>query len=198
MVIYDESCRGWPWLTQSWEVGSALARARGCTDATAGFTGWAEAIEWLAGRAEAGPIGEVQFWGHGKWGEVFFARDALDASALDDQHPLHEGLARIRRAMNDQSRWWFRSCETFGARRGQTFARRWVDFFGCEAVGHTFIIGPWQSGLHRLRPGRSPDWDPREGLLEGDAEAPRRAAWSRAWRPNTVFCLRMDVPADLG
>lgn len=85
--------------------------------------------------------------------------------------------------------WWFRTCETLGASCGQAFARAWADFLGCRVAGHTHVIGFYQSGLHSLRPGEKPTWSADEGIIEGDAARPLRAAESRRGIPNTITCL---------
>jgi hypothetical protein len=90
--------------------------------------------------------------------------------------------------------WWFRTCETFGCEAGHDFARRWTRFFGCRAASHTYIIGPWQSGLHILEPGQSPDWPLDEGLAEGTPDSPEKALWSTPGKPNTIFCLTSRLP----
>lgn len=85
-------------------------------------------------------------------------------------------------------------CETFGAEIGQRFAKAWVDFFNCRAAGHTYIIGPFQSGLHILKPGEEPNWSPWEGLKDGTPAAPKHALWSRPSVPNTITCLHGRIP----
>ncbi len=195
LLVYDRTCTRPPFLTQSWVAGALIARVRGRLDAAYGARDWASALDWLASTDADAPIAEIQFWGHGKWGRIYIDDDILDAGALSSGHPLHPKLEAIRERMNPEARWWFRSCETFGADAGHDFAMRLVDWFGRPAAGHTYIIGPWQSGLHRLEPGQRPDWSTDEGLVEGSPAAPRRAAWSRAWHPRTINCLRMDIPA---
>ena len=70
----------------------------------------------------------------------------------------------------------------------------WTDFFGCRAAGHTYIIGPLQSGLHAIAPGGTPHWSTYEGLDVGSPEKPRRALWSIPGAPNTISCLRVNLP----
>jgi hypothetical protein len=89
---------------------------------------------------------------------------------------------------------WFRTCETFGADRGQRFACALGDRMGVRVAGHTFVIGVWQSGLHALDPGARPSWDPREGLVEGNAARPIRAAPSMPGAPNTITCFSGSIP----
>lgn len=198
LLFYDDTCRtsrlglG---LTHSWVAGAALYGAVGKFHAARGFRGWADALRWLAEHGGDAPIDEIQYWGHGKWGRVFIDGDALDASWLTPNHPHFAALARIRERMSHpDALWWFRTCETFGADAGHDFARRWTDFFGTRAAGHTYIIGPFQSGLHALRPGEAPTWSVHEGLDEGTPDAPRRALWSVPGAPNTISCLRADLP----
>jgi hypothetical protein len=196
-MVYDRTCRSRPWLTQAWIVGATLARARGELDASFGAASWEEALEWIVGYGRGLPIAEIQYWGHGKWGKVFIDQEALTSSALDASHGLNPSLQRIRARMDAESRWWFRTCESFGGESGKTFAREWAEFFGCDAAGHTFIIGPWQSGLHNLGPGEIPSWPSEEGIAEGSPASPIRAYWSRPWRARTINCLRMRIPDRL-
>ena len=95
-----------------------------------------------------------------------------------------------------QGLWWWRTCETLGAARGQAFAGALAEFLDARVAGHTFIIGAWQSGLHTLGPGETPRWSPTEGLKDGDPERPRAAYGSSRRAPNTIHCLHGQVPKD--
>jgi hypothetical protein len=157
---------------------------------------WDEALRWLAGAQPlAAPIAEIQIWSHGQWGRALLEADVLDGEALRPGHPLNAPLRAVRDRLRPGSLWWFRTCETFGAVAGQRFARALVDFLGCRGAGHTHVIGFWQSGLHSLGPGESPGWSASEGVVEGTAEEPLRAARSRSGAPNTITCLQGSVPA---
>jgi hypothetical protein len=195
LMIYDRTCpRPWilPGLSQIWGAGRYLYRALGRLDASYGAGSWAEALDWLAAVQTHDRIGEVQFWGHGRWGLARIGAEPLDASALKPGHPHHDRLARVRdRLEPGNALWWFRTCETFGTRTGQSFARAWTRYFDCRAAGHTFIIGAWQSGLHSLRPGEEPAWPEEEGLVPGD---PDRALTSRPGAPNTITFLHGRIP----
>ena len=198
LLVYDRTCRGTGphlGLSHAWSSGALLYRALDRLDAAHGASSWQEALDWLAGVEPAQRIGEVQFWGHGKWGDVRIADEALDLAALDAQHPLYERLCAIRARSSDSLLWWFRTCETFGALRGQEFARAWANFFRCRVAGHTFVIGYFQSGLHSLRAGERPGWDPEEGLVSGTAIRPERAAPSTPFAPNTITCFAGRVPS---
>lgn len=176
-----------PGLSHAWAGGRVLYRALGRLDAGHGAASWADALDWLATFQPQRPIAEIQFWGHGRWGEARVGGEVLDASALDPGHPLFARLARVRGRMlrGGDGLWWFRTCETFGTARGHDFARAWTRFFGCRAAGHTHVIGLWQSGLHALMPGAEPHWPVDEGVT-----AAGTGAVSRPGRPNTISFLR--------
>lgn len=198
LMIYDRTCRGGPalpGLAQAWWTGGHLYRGLGRIDRFAGFAEWGDALRWVAEVEPERPIAEIQLWCHGKWGHARLDRAPLDADALSTSHALHGLLRAIReRLVGPEALVWFRTCETFGANAGHDFARRFTDFMGCRAAGHTYVIGAWQSGLHSLAPGERPSWSATEGLREGTADRPTRAFWSRATAPNTITCLHGAVP----
>jgi hypothetical protein len=199
LLLYDDTCRGRsplvPGLTHSWIAGWFLYRGLGRLDRAQGARSWEEGLRWLATVEPGRAIEQIQFWGHGKWGNARIDGEKLDVSALWPGHEYHHLLATIRdRLVGPDALWWFRTCETFGAEAGQRFAREWTDFFNCRAAGHTYIIGPWQSGLHCLRPGEVPDWSVWEGIDEGTPEEPVKALWSTANAPNTLSCLGNSHP----
>jgi hypothetical protein len=192
-LIYDRTCvwRGGA-LSHAWAAGARLYRALGRIDAARGVASWDEALGWLA--TAPAPIDEVQYWGHGKWGCALVDRDVLDKRALARGHSLRAGLAALRDRMAPGALLWFRTCETFGARRGIAFAEQLADFLGARVAGHTFVISFHQSGLHGLAPGARADWPPDEGLAAGTVDAPRLARRSRPWAPRTVTCMTPSVP----
>lgn len=197
LMIYDRTERGrfgLPGLSATWRLGGSLYRGLDRLDASAGASDWDEALDWLIDHRPDEPIAEIQFWGHGKWGEVKIDGAPLDAAALSPGHRHRDQLQAVRDRLEPGALWWFRTCETFGARRGQDFARAWTDFFGCRAAGHTYIIAFWQSGLHSLDAGEHPSWSDTEGLREGTAAEPARAYWSHLREPNTISCLRGAIP----
>jgi len=197
LMIYDRTCTrtgAMPvGLTHAWASGARAYGALGNLDAWTGVADWDEALAWL-GRSP-GPIDEIQFWGHGNWGLARIDHHPLDVSALRPGHASHAALEGVRERMSPQALWWFRTCDTLGSARGHDFARRWTDFFERPVAGHTHIIGPWQSGLHRLEPGQRPHWDAAEGLERGTPERPERSMWSGPGRPHTIHCLQSQVPA---
>ncbi len=199
LLIYDRTCRGRgpaPGLSRAWSVGSALYRASSWIDAARGVASWREAFEWLARVLPGEPIEEIQFWGHGKWGFVLVGDDVFDRRALGPGHALSRGVAAVRERLAPRGALvWLRTCEAFGARRGQDFAGALADALGCDVAGHTYVIGVWQSGLHALSPGCAPSWAPDEGLRDGSPAEPVRAAMSLPGEPRTIHCLVPRLPA---
>lgn len=198
LVVYDRTCGGrglGPGLSHSWIAGAHLYRLRNLVDVSFGAADWTEALMWLAAVQPERLIGEIQYWGHGKWGQLFIDRTSLDESALLHDHRFAPLLDRVRsRLVGPAALLWFRTCESFGARRGQSFAEALADRMGCRVAGHTYIIGPFQSGLHSLQPGQRSHWPAEEGLREGTPLAPRRALWSTPWAPRTIHCLQGRIP----
>ena len=194
VVVYDRTCM-WKGgaLSPAWAAGSQLYRALGRIDEVRGVGSWDEALAWLAARPRL--IEEVQYWGHGHWGCALVDRDVLGAGALVRGHALHAGLLALRERLAPGALVWFRTCETFGARRGIAFAERLADFLGARVAGHTFLIAVHQSGLHGVMPGARADWSPDEGLAAGTIDEPQRALPSRPWAPHTVTCFTGSVPA---
>lgn len=190
IVLYDRTCRTQRGrLTPVWFAGSHLYRALGRVDETHGVSTWDEALGLLATRST--PIEEIQYWGHGRWGRVLVADDALDRDGLD-RHA--SAIAAIRERLTPDALIWLRTCEAFGARAGHDFAQALADRFGVRVAGHTYVIAFQQSGLHGLAPGMRPDWPADEGIAEGTPEAPVRARWSDRRQPHTVTALTGRVP----
>jgi hypothetical protein len=196
LLVYDRTCAGrgaLPGLSTAWRVGSGLYGALGRLDAACGAASWAEALDWLAEHQAGTPIAEIQYWGHGNWGNVRLGGEVLDETALAPGHP-HEGrLRRIAERLlpGADGLVWFRTCESFGTARGHRFARACTRFFGCRTAGHTHVIGLWQSGLHSLLPGQEPGWPTEEGVTAPDAPG---AASSRPGAPNTITCFHGRIP----
>jgi hypothetical protein len=200
LMIYDPTCvraRGRPGLSTFWRAGATLyGSVLRRFDAWSPARSWDEALRWIIANSASEPIDEIQYWGHGKWGCALIDRDVLDERSLRAQSAHADSLRLIAKRMRaERSLLWFRTCETLGAHRGQRFARALGERLGCTVGGHTFVIGALQSGLHSLRPGASAHWDPSEGLLEGDADEPSRAAMSSMGAPHTIHCLQGTIPA---
>ncbi len=183
-------------LGYSWQYGTQLYRALGRVDAAYGASSFADAFDWLARHEAERPIGELQFWGHGKWGRCFIDRESVGRELLAPGHQQHLAFERFRARLEPDALLWFRTCETLGARAGHDFAMALADATGARVAGHTFVIGFFQSGLHCLRPGTKPTWSSSEGLLRGSADAPEAALPSAPTAPNTITCLTGQIPAD--
>ena len=188
-----------PGLSDVWRGGGLLYGALDRIDARKGVASWAEALDWLTTYETARPIGEIQFWGHGQWGRGLVDRESLDINALSAKHPHHARLHALRDRLVGERRalWWWRTCETLGTKSGHEFARSLARFLDCRVAGHTYIIGFWQSGLHCLAPGAEPDWSVDEGIDHAAPPGQPRALWSSASAPNTISCLRGDLPAGV-
>jgi hypothetical protein len=205
-MVFDRTCAGprvlkgransprWPGLTWSWEVGAKLYQGLGRLDACFGAASWSEALAWLAHVEPGRRIGEIQFWGHGRWGDARIGRERLSIEALQADQPHNDALQAIRaRLVGPKALWWFRTCETFGKAEGHAFATAWTRFFQCRAAGHTYVIGPFQSGLHSLGPSDVPSWSIAEGVQPGAPDA-SVALWSTPTAPNTITCLTGSIP----
>ncbi len=202
LIVYDDTCRGLTprtGLSFAWLAGARLWRALGRTDFAFGARSWPAALRWLAHAAAPRPIGEIQFWMHGRWGLARIGGEDLDVRAFAAGHRLAPLLAAVRgRLAGPHALLWFRTCETFGALAGQAFARAATDFFGCRVAGHTHEIAFWHSGLHVLAPGEEPGWAPAEGLATGTPGSPLRALRSARGRPFTVPCLAPSSRTKVG
>lgn len=196
LMIYDRTCRGrgpLPGLSHAWSVGGKLYNALGRLDAWHGVASWAECLDWLLASSARRPIAEIQFWGHGEWGGLWIDDELLTVAALRPDHPLHDRLTALttRLVRDGKAMWWFRSCDTFGTKVGQDFARAWTRFFASRAAGHTYTINILQSGLHVLEPGAEPSWPETEGVVAGLSHAMP----SHFLAPRTITCLHNVIPS---
>jgi hypothetical protein len=179
-------------LSHSWFAGGYLYRALGQVDYFKGFSSWDSALEWLATVGGDKPIAEIEYWGHGSPGKVWLNGKHLNEQAFSGVYAnrLKAVVARLK----PSSTVWIRSCSVFAGQPGHKLARAWATGFGCRVAAHTHIIGPWQSGLHSIQPGQEPSWSDREGILAGTAAKPTKMKTSTPWAPNTITCLRSDIP----
>lgn len=198
LVVYDATQRRRQprALGLSWQYGTWLYRGLGRVDAAYGASSFGDALAWLGRYQSSRAVGEVQFWGHGKWGRIFIESEALDRSVLQSGHRHHAAFQGVRERLAPDALLWFRTCETLGARAGQDFAAALADATGARVAGHTYVIGFFQSGLHCLRPGVAPHWSPVEGLARGTADQPEQALASTPDAPNTITCLSGQFPAE--
>jgi hypothetical protein len=202
LLLYDRTCapgardgRPIP-LSPAWRAGAWLYRSLDRIDLCFGAASWREAIDWILATRPEARIGEIQYWGHGQWGEALCGFDRLDRGAFARGSPLADGLRVLRGRLLDggESLLWFRTCQLFGGRAGHDFARASADFFEARVAGHTFVIGFHQSGLHSLKPGQAPGWPLEEGIARGTPDEPQLARPSRPWAVNTITCLHGRIP----
>ncbi|HRI71844.1 MAG TPA: hypothetical protein PK156_46745, partial [Polyangium sp.] len=154
-------------LSPVWWAGTWMHRLRRAADATLGARSWDEALTWAAQAAEkrGRPIGSIQFWGHGTWGRMIVGKTSLDHETIGFGQPLALVIDRFRaQLVGPEAVFWLRCCSAFGTQRGQAFATQLVNRLGCRVIGHTHVIGFWQSGTHSLGVGETPSWSPREGV----------------------------------
>ena len=196
LAVFDATGHGghWfqPFLTTSWRVGGGLYRHYPQAlrvDATFGATSWTDAAAWLASVSPTAPIDEIQYWGHGLPGRLFVAADVLDADALT-RGPLADDWRAVAARLSPSSLVWFRTCGAFGGEAGHAFAKTAARVFGCRVAGHTYVIGPLQSGMHSVTPTTVPAWSKTEGQGQGG-----RLLGSSLRAPNTISFLHGAVPA---
>ncbi len=195
----DGTSSGGPGLSPAWYAGTLLHRLTGAADATLGARTWTEALAWATRTAEerGRPVGSLQVWGHGGWGFMRLGDTRLDEGSLRPEHALAPLLDAFRAHLaGPEAALWLRCCSAFGAAAGRRFAVAASRRLQCRVAGHTYIIGPFQSGTHSVRPGQEPAWDPSEGVTcdaGGVAVSPK---WSGPFEPATVSCLRLGLPDD--
>lgn len=178
-------------LTKSWFMGGKLYKTFRAVDLTQGVSSWENALDWLLEVAPGKKISQIQFWGHGLPGQAYIGQDVLDARALHSNTELIAKLNKVKTRLTPNALFWFRTCLTFAGQTGQQFAKEFATTIDCRVAGHTFIIGPFQSGLHSLPPGATPYWPVKEGLTT----TKNKYIWSNPMKPNTISCLRSTVPS---
>lgn len=195
LMFYDSS----PWageaLTFSFINGGKFYKMFRGIEKHAGFDSWTSALEWLATVEPNKKISSIQFWGHGAPATIAINDERLGISSLNVNSKYYSLLKSIKERLNPDSLIWLRSCNCFTGKRGKIFAQNLANFFGCTVAGHTFIVGPWQSGLHTLRPGEIPTWSDTEGY-KLNKEGVLEKVWSLPWSPNTIFCLTGKIPEN--
>lgn len=180
-------------LTHSWFAGGRLYRWMRWIDRCEGFSSWESALKWVAEYEGDRPIQQLQVWGHGSPGRSWFSGEPIHKSSVT-YGPHSENLQKIASRMTDDGLIWFRNCSVFAGTRGREFGKAWAKNMDCRIAAHTYIIGPFQSGLHCLSPGQEPAWDPMEGIAAGTPDRPTKLKNSLPWSPNTTFMLSSDVP----
>lgn len=189
VMTYDSTDWAGNSLTKSWFAGGKLYKFFRALDVVKPVTSWKEAFSWLNTVDPGKKIDMWQFWGHGSPAKVYVNGGSVGLDLLAQNHEFHADLVALKARLHPQSLVWFRSCETFNGPNGKKFAKDLADFLGCTVAAHTFIIGPFQSGLHSVRPGQEPSWPDGEGC-----DANGRGQVSMPWYTNTVTCLTGNVP----
>ena len=195
LILFDRTCVNGAGLglSRAWSSGSRLYSLLRRSDGAYGARNFADGLAWASSFRPSERIAELQFWGHGKWGRIFIAKESLDRGALAAGHH-HLALCALRERLLPNALVWFRTCETFGAAAGHDFARAWTDFFGMQGGG------PHLRDRVLAERSASPSAR-RRAIVEqgrrfdpGSAQRPERAAISWPGRPNTITCLQGRVP----
>jgi len=188
LMFYDNT--NWTnGLTQSWFAGGSLYRTLRFIDYVKPVDSWEEALEWLCEVKPDEKISTIQFWGHGSPGSFYINKKRVHVNTKKTEH-LDGYVDELKERLAEDSMWWFRTCASFHGSEGRVFAQDWSNFFGCSAAGHTYNIGPLQSGLHSIHPGEKPSWSKEEGKNRKDGSI--LGSWFTA--PNTITCLRGSIP----
>lgn len=188
IMFYDSSDWAGKELRLSWITGGKFYKLFRSVEHHAGFDSWVDALKWLDSVAPGQQINSIQFWGHGSPGRVWINGEYLSARSVLATSPHRNLLLNLKERLTSDSLIWFRSCNVFAGQEGHLFAKLMASMMGCTIASHTYIVGPWQSGLHTIRPGEEPSWNLEEGL---DGE---ELKWSMPWSPNTIFCLTGKIP----
>jgi hypothetical protein len=189
LMTYDDTDWAGEGLTTSWFAGGKLYKLFRTLDLVRPASSWREAFDWLSTVEPDKKIDVWQFWGHGSPGSVYIDGTPLTADALIPGHQFHNDLLVLKDRLHSNSLVWFRTCSTFNGRIGKKFAVDLANFLGCRVAAHTFIIGPFQSGLHSIKPGQEPSWSDDEGR-----NSKGESLMSMPWYTNTITCLHGNVP----
>ena len=188
IMIYDSSDWAGKELRFSWVTGGKFYRMFRSLEHHSGFDSWTEALKWILSVEPERKINSIQFWGHGSPGRVWINGESLSARSVLATSDHRQLLLKLKQRLDKNSVVWFRSCNVFSGQEGHLFAKVISKMLECKVASHTYIVGPWQSGLHTIRPDEEPNWDVDEGIDDG------KKLMSLPWSPNTVFCLTSEIP----
>ena len=168
-------------LSHLWRAGAFVADF----DAVIPAENWPDACARL--KKYRGEVAHLEVWSHGSSGRPWIDNDWADEADLE--------LLREAIEPDPDCVVWFRACDVFQGRRGQSFAIRATEILGCCVVGHTRVVSQaapgffgilagflWQSGGYGLRPGEVPQWSAADG------------GWSAPWKRHTVSIFDRRVP----
>ena len=195
IMIYDSSDWAGKELRFSWITGGKFYKLFHSVEHNAGFDNWIDAIDWILSVEPDRKINSIQYWGHGSQGKVWMNGSNINVRSFVDSSELNKKLILLKKRLTPESVIWFRCCNVFAGNEGKYFSIISSQFFECKIAAHTFIVGPWQSGLHTISPGSRPTWPINEGLEIQD-DGTIKKLWSTPWAPNTVFCLSNKIPED--
>ena len=189
VMTYDSTDWAGGGLTKSWFAGGKLYKLFRALDVVKPVSSWREAFDWLNTVEADKKIDMWQFWGHGGPAKIYVNGETIGQKTLSPNNEFYDDLLTLRDRLHPNSLVWFRSCEVFNGPSGKKFAKDLADFLGCRVAAHTFIVGPFQSGLHSVRPGQGPSWPDSEGR-----DASGKGKVSMPWYTNTVTCVTGNVP----
>lgn len=195
IMIYDSSDWAGKQLRFSWITGGKFYKWFRGVEHHAGFSDWLEAIDWILSVEPNRKINSIQYWGHGSQGKVWMNGSAMSVRSFVEASEINKKLNLLKQRLTPESVIWFRCCNVFAGNEGKIFSITSSNFFNCKIAAHTYIVGPWQSGLHTLKPFQRPSWPINEGL-EVQPDGKIKKLWSTPWAPNTVFCLSNKIPED--
>ncbi len=183
IMLYDNTEPS-GWLTRSWAFGAQLYRTFRALDLVYPVYSWHEALQIIV---DSG-ANEIQFWGHGSPGAAYIGDDVLRRNDIAAGGKHHKAVMRMR-SLPDIPTLWFRTCATLNGPKGKEFSQELSNSAMCRVAGHTYNIGPFQSGLHTLSPSESPYWPDDEGLGKSG-----ELLGSAPWHKNTINCLVGNIP----
>lgn len=193
LMFYDSSDWAGKQLRFSWITGGKFYKLFRSVEHHDGFDNWIDALNWISEVEPNKKINSIQFWGHGSPGRVWINGDALSIRSLTYDSPHYYFLKKIKERLATDSTIWFRSCNVFTGSDGKFFSIAFSQFMQSRIAGHTYIVGPWQSGLHTIKPGQRPSWNISEGLKK-EEDGKIKKLWSMPWEKNTIFCLTNKIP----
>lgn len=192
-IIYDRTVRSpvlwltwrlWAWFLLLTRRVSRVYGAASVSDAMSYLvhTYFLEAVEWQ----------QVQFWCHGRPGQVLIGQTTLTKNCTADEWATLKDLSEV---IPRDCMVWFRSCSTFAGPAGKEFANWIAATLACHVAGFTYTIWFFQSGLRCVGwvgQARFPndvqivpaDWS----ALEGGT-----GVLSWPWKPRTISALQWWV-----
>ncbi len=175
LLIYDAVPEAF--VNQTWSAGAKMFASK--FDRVIAGKSWDDIVAKLA--ASDVVYDEVQFWGHGSFGEIYVAgRTAPKKFWIE-----------LATHVKKSSYVWLRVCSFAATQSGKHEMVRLADQLDCTILANTFSIGQWgvQSGLKSVNSSHLPNWPDSEGWNG------RTCIGSAPWRPETVTALQMSIPS---